>query len=67
MCENTVVYFEYWGNFDQDGRPSYEGEWELEEMFGICGQTNYDGNRLLCYDCTISSPEWWGKEEKADA
>jgi hypothetical protein len=38
MCENTVTYFIPKG-------------YDYKEIFGKCGSTGYDGNRLICYDC----------------
>ena len=37
-CENTVTYFIPKG-------------YDYKEIFGKCGSTGYDGNRLICYDC----------------
>ena len=38
MCENTVTYYVPKG-------------YDYKEVVGTCGQTGYDGNRLLCHGC----------------
>ena len=38
MCENTVNYYVPKG-------------YDYKEIFGVCGQTGYDGERLICHDC----------------
>jgi hypothetical protein len=39
MCENTVAYYVPKG-------------YDYKEVFGKCGNTGYDGERLVCYDCS---------------
>ena len=49
MCENTVSYYVPKG-------------YDYKEVFGVCGQTGYDGQRLVCYDC---SNDFWLKWDNA--
>jgi hypothetical protein len=39
MCENTVTYHVPKG-------------YDYKEVFGKCGSTGYDGNRLICQGCS---------------
>ena len=39
MCDNTVVYW-------------VDKGYDYKEIFGKCGSTGYDGNRLICQPCS---------------
>ena len=53
MCENSVVYYAPSG-------------WDYKEGHGICGQTGYDGSRLICHDCA-EDPDKLAEIERQEA
>ncbi len=53
MCENSVVYYAPSG-------------WDYKEVHGICGQTGYDGSRLICHDCA-EDPDKLAEIERQEA
>ena len=64
MCENTVSYYVPKGYFVWTN--SKRENHEPKEVFGVCGQTGYDGQRLVCYDCS-NDPRKMAEIERQEA
>lgn len=52
MCENTVTYYVPKG-------------YDFREIHGKCGNTGYDGNRLICQGCA-EDPVKMGEIERQE-
>ena len=53
MCENTVTYYVPSG-------------YDYKEVVGKCGNTGYDGERLICDDCA-NDPRKMAEIERQEA